>query len=417
MQSTSHQFSAPGNAQEFTNSDSASSKNSFQDYVEMLAAAGILLILYFMLKPLRLFESGLGISSEMSYGFIFLIGLVAASSSCIAVTGGVLMAMSAQYNLHYQPKTSLEKMTPHLLFNAGRIISYTLLGGLLGVIGAYFKISGEVTGFITIFAAVFMILMGLKILKLFPGLHRFSLTMPKWIGHRVLKLESKKGKAVSFLMGAFTFFLPCGFTQALQLYAISRGSFVDGALTMLFFSLGTLPALLSLSAISSFAKGTFQRYFLKFAGVMVLVLGIMTIGNGFTLAGIKLPTIAFPDTSRSGASNANRNLPVAVPIVNGKQIVEMEVSGYEYLPSEFTVVAGVPVEWRIDGTKAAGCGQFLSMPAMRIQQFLPKNELALITFTPTKTGDIPFNCSMGMMTPGAAFHVIPNSVIPNPARS
>ena len=54
---------------------------------------------------------------------------------------------------------------------------------------------------------------------------------------------------------------------------------------MLAFALGTLPALLSLSALSSFAKGAFQRHFLKFAGAAVILLGFMNIQYGLVLTG------------------------------------------------------------------------------------------------------------------------------------
>lgn len=382
-------------------------KNTFQDYLEIISVSGVLFGIYLLLKSFHILDSGLGITTDMSYGFIFLVGLVAASSSCIAVAGGVLISVAARYNERYQSQTALEKLKPHLLFNIGRIVSYTVLGGLLGVAGSFFQLSSGVTGFITILASLFMILTGIKILRFFPSLHKFSLMMPKWISHKVLDLETKEGKHIPLLMGGLTFFLPCGFTQALQLYAISRGSFVDGALTMLFFSLGTLPALLSLSAISSFSKGLFQRYFLKFAGVMVLALGVANIGSGLTLMGVSLPS-----WNNQNLTQADVNSTIPVPIVDGKQIMTMKVDGYNYLPSQFTVVEGIPVEWRIDGTKAAGCGQVLDVPSLGMRELMPRQGIKTIAFTPNQTGDIPFNCSMGMMTPGAVIHVIPNSSQP-----
>jgi len=382
-------------------------KNTFRDYLEIFAIMVILFDLYLLLKPLHLFDSGLGITANMSYGLIFLIGLVAAGSSCIAVTGGLLISLAAKYNESYQPTSRFEKFRPHLFFNIGRICAYAFFGGLLGALGSLFSISARATGFISIAASLFMILMGIKILKLFPTLSKFSLMMPKFISQKILNLERKQSKALPFTMGALTFFLPCGFTQALQLYVISRGSFIDGALTMLFFSLGTLPALLSLGAISSVAKGNFQKYFLKFSGVLVMTLGVLNISNGFTLAGIHLPSVR-----NQKVAQAETNSSVTVPIVNGKQVVEMKVDGYEYSPSQFTVLQGVPVEWRIDGTNAAGCGQVLSVPSLGTNELLPKENVKIITFTPKDTGDIPFNCSMGMMTRGASFHVIsfPNSL-------
>jgi len=106
---------------------------------------------------------------------------------------------------------------------------------------------------LTIAASIVMILLGLQMLRLFPALTRLIPTMPKAISHRIHDLAERRTKAGAFVLGAVTFFLPCGFTQALQLYVLAKADFTTGALTMLAFSLGTLPALVSLSALSSFA--------------------------------------------------------------------------------------------------------------------------------------------------------------------
>lgn len=376
------------------------SKNTKKDYLEIGAVLIIILGLYLLFKTTNILNFDLGIAENMSYGFVFLIGLVAASGSCIAVTGGVLLSVAAKYNEAFQAETRWDKFKPHLFFNVGRIISYTLLGGLIGAVGSAFAVSPKMTGMIGLLAALFMIGMGFHILKLFPSFGgRFSFTMPKFIGHRILALKEKKHPGIPFAMGALTFFLPCGFTQALSLYAMSRGSFFEGALIMFFFSLGTLPALLSLSSISSFAKGNFQRYFLKFSGVLVLLLGLLNIQNSLNLLGFSFNTFSSAQILAAAAP---------VRIEDGKQIVDMKVSGLSYSPSEFTVYEDVPVEWRVDGREAAGCGQVVMMPSLDITAFLPRNSVKTIVFTPKELGTIPFNCSMGMMSRGSAFHVVPN---------
>src|SRR5258708_6152629 len=128
-------------------------------------------------------------------------------------------------------------------------------------------------------------MLGLQMLRLLPALTRFLPTMPKSVSHFIHDLAERDANGGAFVLGAATFFLPCGFTQALQLYVLAKGSFAIGALSMLAFSLGTLPALLSLSALSSLASGKLQRHFLKFAGVAVIVLGIANIQYGLVLAG------------------------------------------------------------------------------------------------------------------------------------
>ncbi len=89
--------------------------------------------------------------------------------------------------------------------------------------------------------------------------------MPKFLAHRIYDQTNGAYKPwAPFVLGAGTFFLPCGFTQALQFYVLAQGSAVTGATTMLVFALGTLPMLLAVGAVSSFSKGNFHSLFLKF---------------------------------------------------------------------------------------------------------------------------------------------------------
>jgi len=379
-------------------------QNSPRDYVEIGAAFVILVAIVFALDRLDLLPQRLSLSDEMSYGLVFGIGLVASVSSCMAVTGGLLVAVSAKYNDVTGNLTSLQRLRPHLYFNAGRIVSYTLLGGAIGSLGSTLTLSAEINGILTIAASAVMILLGLQMLRLFPALTRFMPTMPKALSHRIHDLAERESKGGAFLLGGATFFLPCGFTQALQLYVLSKGSFTIGVLTMLAFSVGTLPALLSLSAVSSFATGVFQQRFLKLAGVAVIVLGIVNVQYGVVLAGGDLgsaPTAdnATPTTVATGLSTPT----------GAKQIAVMRVDGYQYIPNRFTVTQGVPVEWRIDGAAAAGCGRILISPGLGIRKYLAAEGTTIIAFTPQKTGDFGFNCGMGMMTPGSKFTVIPKA--------
>lgn len=377
-------------------------KNTFTDYLQIGWIFLIIVALYYILKQFD-FLPNISISQHMSYGLIFLIGLFAAVSSCIAVVGGLLLALAGKYNESHPDLTGIQKFKPHIYFNVGRIIGYTVFGAAVGALGSVVTLSPRANGYLMILVSVVMLMLGFQLLHLFPGLRRFSPKMPKFLSHKIHDLSTKESKGAPFVLGASTFFLPCGFTQALQLYVLASGDWKIGALTMLTFSLGTMPALLSLSAVSSFAKGVFQKYFLRFAGVLIVLLSLFNINNGFTLAGYNLASAFTLGSSSSGQSGT------PVQIVDGKQIVKMTASGYTYSPNRFTVVEGVPVEWQIDGGNAAGCGKVVVMPSLGISKYLSPQGITTITFTPTQTGDIPFNCSMGMMTRGSGFTVIPNT--------
>jgi len=246
-----------------------------------------------------------------------------------------------------------------------------------------------------------MIVLGLQMLKLFPSLTRFMPTIPKAFSHRIHDLAERRTKGGAFVFGAATFFLPCGFTQALQLYVLAKADFATGALTMLAFSLGTLPALLSLSAISSFATGVFQRRFLKLAGAAVIVLGVLNIQYGLELTGGNLSSALFRGTAQPADQVAAR-----LSEDGATQVASMRIVGYQYIPNRFTVTQGVPVQWWIDASEAAGCGRILIAPKLGVRRLLSSNSTTVISFMPQETGDYGFNCAMGMMTRGSKFTVV-----------
>jgi uncharacterized protein len=254
-------------------------------------------------------------------------------------------------------------------------------------------------GALTLIASVLMILLGLNMLGLFPSIGRYLPSLPPRLSHRLHDAAANETKGAAFLLGAATFFLPCGFTQALQLYVLSKASFSVGALTMLAFAVGTLPALLSLSAISSIAKGAFQKHFLRFAGAAVILLGIFNIQYGLVLTESDLG----PKASASTAA-------VAAELDTGgqSQRMSMKVVEFAYEPHQFTVKQGIPVQWYIDGSEAAGCGRALYAPQLGIRKILSDTSTTLITFTPQRPGEFAFNCGMGMMTADAKIIVLPN---------
>ncbi len=369
----------------------AEQKDTSYDYTVIGAMFVVVIGLYLFLGQFDLLPKDFGITNNMSYFFIFGLGLVAAMSTCLAVTGGLLLGIATRHAEKNPGLTGAQKFKPHLYFNAGRIVSYTLLGGLVGAIGSIIVLSPRVSGWLTVFVSIVMVALGMQMLG-FTWLNKITPKMPKFIAHRIYDSTGSEKKSAPFLFGASTFFLPCGFTQALQLYVLSTGSFAVGALTMLAFSLGTLPSLMTIGAVSSYSKGEFKKHFVKFAGVLVIFMGVLSIGSGLTLTGANL-------LPAGGADSGD-----LVPIVDGKQIVEMKVFGLDYYPSEFTLRKGVPVEWRVDGTEAIGCAQILSIPNMGITTRLQRG-INVIEFTPQRAGNLRFTCSMGMAGPGT-FRII-----------
>jgi uncharacterized protein len=374
-------------------------------YLEIAAAFAALAGIILALQRFALLPRGVSISDTVSLGLAFAIGLVASVSSCIAVTGGLLVALAAKYNAANTHLGNLERLRPHLYFNAGRLVSYALLGGAVGALGSALMLSATTTGVLTLIASAIMIGLGLQMLGLFPAVGRVLPAMPGSVARLLQDLAAHNTGQAAFLLGGLTFFLPCGFTQALQLYVLAKGDPLTGALTMLAFALGTLPALLSLSAMSSFARGALQRHFLRFAGAAVVVLGLMNVQSGLVLTGLGgAPTVTESEMKSGPARSADDAMRATAA---EPQRISMKVVGLDYLPNHFTVEQGVPVEWWIDASEAEGCGRILLAPRLQIQRILSNTSTTLIRFTPDRPGDYAFNCGMGMMTPDSRITVLP----------
>ena len=363
-------------------------------WLEIGASLLIIFAIYKILSAFNLVSLAPATTGALSFGGIFLIGIIAGASSCLAVTGGLLLAMAAKYNEVNESMTKWQKFKPLLQFNIGRLISYFVLGGVVGLIGQTITLNTQMTGYMNMVVAFVMLYIALSILKLIPK-GSFGIKPPKALSHWIHDLAEHKHPLAPFALGALTFFLPCGFTQSLQVAALASGSFWSGATIMFIFALGTLPSLLSISAISSSASGTASRLFLRFAGTLVLLLAVFNMNSALTLTGFDLGSFAsgfVPQTAGSSPDPAGADAP---PVVNGVQEVSMKVESEGYIPNVITVKSGIPVRWVVDGTNARGCNGSLVIPSLNIYRDLVSGP-NIIEFTPDKPGRLIFSCSMGM---------------------
>lgn len=374
---------------------------SKDDYKDLGLAFLSLVGFYFILKGLGITNLNINTSSDLTIPVILLVGLTAGFSSCMALVGGLILGVSAKYTEHHPEATPSEKFYPHLLFNSGRVLGYAVLGGVLGVVGSAFQMSGTVLGFITIAVGLLMLVMGLQLINIFPWMEKVKFTLPKGISRTLGMKERQQGYSHNntFILGALTFFLPCGFTQAMQVYAVSTGNFLSGAIVMGTFALGTMPGLLSVGGLTSAVKGIFAKRFFKFAGLAVIAFSFFNISNGLTLSGVDF---AYGKTNdvRIAASDPN------VTIENGVQVVHMTETGDGYTPNSFTIKKGLPVKWVIDAQDPYSCASTILLNKYNIRKSLRAGENT-ITFTPTETGRLRFSCSMGMYT--GVFNVVDDS--------
>ncbi len=254
-------------------------------------AFAVPITLAFILGFLALQKAGLVnliTTNTVSYQTSFIIGIVASLSTCMAVVGGLVLSLSATFAKHG------DAMKPQCMFHAGRILSFFVLGGVIGALGSAFQLNTMATVVLGCVLGLVMLLLGINLLDVFDWTKKLQPSMPKFLSKHALGVSKLHHTFTPLLAGIATFFLPCGFTQSMQLYALTTGSFLKGGLTMLAFAFGTLPVL-ALISFSSFRieKSDKKGVFFKTAGLVVIVFALFNITNSLILAGIIPPVFNF----------------------------------------------------------------------------------------------------------------------------
>ncbi|NTU73910.1 hypothetical protein HGB07_07185, partial [Candidatus Roizmanbacteria bacterium] len=236
-----------------------------RDYVIITAMVACVIAGYFSLQTIH--WNGFGSSTDFaSLPVVFFLGVIAGLSTCAALVGGLVVSAAAKYAVDHPMATALDKIKPHLLFNTGRIGGFALLGGVIGSLGSLVQLSLGTTAFVTVLVGLVMLILGLQLTRISPRLAGYSLAFPARFA-QLLHLDTHKkreyGHFHTLLLGVLTFFLPCGFTQTVQLYAAGTGHPFQSALIMGVFALGTTPGLLTLGGVVAVVKGTFAELFFR----------------------------------------------------------------------------------------------------------------------------------------------------------
>ena len=262
------------------NSDPISGK-SHRDWIVSLFVSGILISGYLFFMRTGSFNIFPVVEQGMALPVLFTVGLLT-SVHCIAMCGGINISQCANIALTDSDK-KYQKILPGLLYNGGRVVSYTVIGGFVGALGAVVTPSGAFKGVVMLSAGLFMLAMGINMLGLFPFLRKIIPHAPKSIAKRINSEKNGKGP---FIVGLLNGFMPCGPLQAMQLYALSTGSAIMGAVSMFLFSLGTVPLMFGLGALSSFLSARFTAVMMKVSAVLVMFLGVMMLNSGLSLSGM-----------------------------------------------------------------------------------------------------------------------------------
>ncbi|MDR3136432.1 MAG: sulfite exporter TauE/SafE family protein [Coriobacteriales bacterium] len=423
-----------------TVSQSRLSRNARASGLLVIILALFLLVEQFGL--LNLLAPGQLATASMSYGAIFVVGLMT-SVHCLAMCGGINLSQSlgrpskpdssseasgtsklesdldtgSASKLKSSSGTSsasnpdmVRPISPHhtngrrfdprilvapALYNLGRVASYTLVGAVVGGLGSLLTLTPVMQGVLKLTAGVLMVVMGLNLMGAFPALRRFTPQPPRFLARLLAQGQDNSGS--SLVVGLLNGLMPCGPLQAMQLYALATGSVAAGALSMLVFGLGTTPLIFGLGALSTLLSRRFKRVALTAGAVCVVVLGMALFVQGASLSGVFLPDWLAAGSQKTAAVDAQANQTGSVVILaDGVQQVTSTLEPGRY--PQITVQAGMPVRWNIvaEPNTINGCNNRFVVPGLNIEHSFAAGD-NIIEFTANTAGDYQYRCWMGMI--------------------
>lgn len=357
-----------------------------------------------------------GTMSQLAVAFIT--GITTGGLSCLAVQGGLLASSLAhqieqdylEQAAHAERKKQRGKKNqpvqvprsnsafPILLFLIAKIVAYTLLGALLGLVGSYLTLSPATRAILMILIGVFMLGNALRMFNVHPIFRYFSIEPPKFITRYIRRTAKGTDTFTPLFLGALTVFIPCGVTQAMMAAALGTSNMTMGAALMFAFTLGTSPVFFIVAYLTTELGSRLEKFFMRFVAVVVLILGLVTINGGLNVLGSPL---SFQNLTRNLLPSNSGRAPVAqaAPSSFAEGDVVLYVQNEGYFPQTISAPAGKKFTLNLVTNQTYSCARDFVIPAIDYYELLPDTGTVQVNIPAQEKGNtLFFTCSMGMYT-------------------
>lgn len=351
-----------------------------------------------------------GAASQLILAFVT--GLTTGGLSCLAVQGGLLASSLAhQIEQDYVEQAAQRKKqrgkknqpTPHtstafpiFLFLIAKIVAYTLLGALLGLLGSYLTLSPSMRAVLMILIGIFMLGNALRMFNVHPIFRYFSIEPPKFITRYIRRTAKGTDTFTPLFLGALTVFIPCGVTQAMMAAALGTSSAVMGAALMFAFILGTSPVFFIVAYLATELGSRLEKFFMRFVAVVVLILGLVTINGGLNLLGSPL---SFQNLARNLLPSNSGSASAAQVTSVGEGDAVLYVQNQGYFPQTISAPARKAFTLNLVTNKTYSCSRDFVIPALNYYELLPDTGTVQVNIPAQEKGStLFFTCSMGMYT-------------------
>jgi sulfite exporter TauE/SafE len=207
----------------------------------------------------------------------FFIGLVG-SLHCIGMCGPIAIALPVP------DSSNLSFFTGRILYNLGRVVTYSFLGAVLGLLGGRIALAGAQQAISIILGVVIIIAVLLPPkYKNYFAQHPLTQKLAQPLKENIGVLFKKGTFSAMFLIGILNGFLPCGLVYVALAGAVASGDAISGAAVMILFGLGTVPAMFAASVFGKFINVGIRTKIRKAVPVLAIILGVIFILRGMNL--------------------------------------------------------------------------------------------------------------------------------------
>ncbi len=212
------------------------------------------------------------------FGTLFLSGLLSSLGHCLGMCGPLVMILGLQLG-DTNWRTALPR---HTLYHLSRVVVYGLLGAIIGAVGLALGLGGNR---LTTFGGVISLALGVVIILFGAGYLGWKPLgqiegAGTWVSKGMSRALKQGGLRGVILLGALNGLLPCCLVYAALLAAASSGGPAGGALSMISFGLGTIPALLIVGLGAGAISMSTRQTLTKAAGVLMMVVGLQLVLRG-----------------------------------------------------------------------------------------------------------------------------------------
>lgn len=338
----------------------------------------------------------------MSFSFIasmFALGL-GTSLHCVSMCGPLVLTYAVKGD---DGGPWYRKLTPNVAYQGAKVVSYMLVGLLLGAIGSLIDFDA-LRPYIMYIAGAFMIVLGLGMTGKVPWAARLTPKPPKFLMSWLSKLRRKASTdaqagesslATPVLFGLMTGLLPCGPLMAAQVSAAASGSPVLGALGMAAFAVGTAPLMVAFGTAGSLIPRAWKERMMLVLAVGVIIFGLVFINRGLMLTGapvnfntVRTAVIGGPSAQTTEYTKGADGV-VEIPLV---------IENVQFVPATVQIPADTPVRILVDRREDVACSDQVALPQLGVLVDVAPFAVTAIELPATKAGTYTLTCGMGMMS-------------------